>query len=222
MKLNNRLSTIADMVSDRYDHVWDCCCDHGFLGHALLSGLSAKVHFVDVVEPLIDQLQIQLEKQFPRSENWQVHCTDLRKIILPASGPKHLLIIAGVGGDLIIEFVQKILCNNPNANIEFMLCPVRHNFKVRQALIDQGLGLFNEKLVFDKGLFYEVIHVGREAKQSIETMGSLMWDLSQQPHRDYLEQNIAHYQRAVRSKPEEFSKILYAYQKLKSGIVCID
>ncbi|QSA20815.1 SAM-dependent methyltransferase, partial [Vibrio furnissii] len=36
MKLSKRLQTIEKLVTQHYDHIWDCCCDHGFLGMTLL------------------------------------------------------------------------------------------------------------------------------------------------------------------------------------------
>ena len=75
VKLSKRLECIKSMIlganvehhglenqeinSQHYDHIWDCCCDHGLLGRSLLSAyasrpqLSATIHFVDVVRPLI-------------------------------------------------------------------------------------------------------------------------------------------------------------------------
>lgn len=215
LKLKNRLSTLASMVTQQYDHIWDCCCDHGHLGMELLQSDSfATVHFVDVVEPLIDALRDKLQTQFPDTHKWTAHCADLNQLILPETGSKHLLIIAGVGGDLIIQFVRKILSNNPKKEIEFLLCPVRHNFKARQAMKDLGLKLINESLVIDKGLFYEVIHIGPNADAEIEAIGSLMWDLANPDHEKYLEQKINHYQRAARSN-SRFTEVFLAYQALK-------
>ena len=217
MKLNKRLSTLASMVTQQYDHIWDCCCDHGHLGIELLqSGSTATVHFIDVVEPLVEAVRGKLQTQFPDTHKWTAHCADLNQLILPGTQSKHLLIIAGAGGDLIIQFVRNILSNNPNIEIEFLLCPVRHNFKVRKTMKGLGLKLINESLVVDKGLFYEVIHIGRDADAEIEATGSLMWDISDHDHQNYLEQKINHYQRAARSKPDEYEKTLAAYKRLKT------
>ncbi|WP_198595364.1 SAM-dependent methyltransferase, partial [Vibrio lentus] len=50
MKLSNRLQTLHSLVSNDYQHIWDCCCDHGFLGVQLLSDNKAPlIHFVDIV-----------------------------------------------------------------------------------------------------------------------------------------------------------------------------
>ncbi len=217
MKLNKRLSSLASMVTQQYDHIWDCCCDHGHLGIELLQSChTATVHFVDVVEPLIEAVRDKLQTEYPDTHHWTAHCTDLNQLILPETQSKHLLIIAGVGGDLIIQFVRNILFNNPGTEIELLLCPVRHDFKVRQAMKSLGLKLINESLVVDKGLFYEVIHIGPNADAEIEATGSLMWDFADPDHQTYLEQKINHYQRAARSNPK-FTDVLLAYKALKTA-----
>jgi len=50
------------MVTSQYEHIWDCCCDHGLLGYALLSRLNAmnipcNIHFIDIVPPLMAELE---------------------------------------------------------------------------------------------------------------------------------------------------------------------
>lgn len=187
---------------------------------ALLQSESVRtVHFVDVVQPLIETVEQTLTKHYPLSSHWQVHCSDLNTLKLPNDNARHLLIIAGVGGDLTIKLVRNLLENNPYHNIELLLCPVRHNFSVRQAMAELGLGLINESLVCEKGLFYEVIHIASGADQVIETTGSLMWNFSDAEHQRYLKQNIEHYQRAARSNPAKYTDILYAYQTLKRQYV---
>ncbi|MDX2422429.1 MAG: SAM-dependent methyltransferase, partial [Amphritea sp.] len=48
MKLSKRLTQIEQLVAPGYTHIWDCCCDHGLLGAALLARHSdAQIHFVD-------------------------------------------------------------------------------------------------------------------------------------------------------------------------------
>lgn len=182
------------------------------------SGSATTVHFVDVVSPLIDVLTTKLEQQHPGSDCWETHCSDLNLLTLPERCSEHLLIIAGVGGDLTIEFVENIIANNPHHNIEFLLCPVRHNAKVRQALQDLGLKLINESIVFDKGLFYEVIHTSSRAQEDITMTGSLMWDGLNPKHLQYLDKMIEHYERASRSSPEKHADLLSRYRELKTRL----
>jgi len=209
--LSKRLQNIDGMISKEYDHIWDCCCDHGLLGIYLLARNAATIiHFVDVVEPLMDDLvsrllthqadhvrQATLQNKSP--SEWQVHCFGAEKIPIEGNG-SNLVIVAGVGGDLLIEIVEAILLRHPNQDLEFLLCPVHHNYKVRQSLISLGLNLIDEKLVKENKRFYEVIHAARETKQSISPVGSMMWDFSREDDNEYLKQTLAHYQRIQKNK----------------------
>jgi len=223
MKLSKRLRQIDNMITQHYDHIWDCCCDHGQLGKSLLQRQAANtIHFVDIVEPLMTNLKIELEDEFaeqtPNSifqENWQVHCISAADISIKKAidtTARNLLIISGVGGDLLIDLVHAILRMHPNQELEFILCPVYHNYKVRQALTDMGLGLINENLVKEKKHFYEIIHVSTQANTAISKTGSIMWNFSRIEDKEYLKQCIAHYQRTSKNKPS--SNALLDYQKL--------
>ncbi len=91
MKLSNRLQTLHSLVSNDYQHIWDCCCDHGFLGVQLLSDNKApQIHFVDIVPSLMNELEGKLTRYFPQDNNveqhkqsqWTVYCLDVAAISL--------------------------------------------------------------------------------------------------------------------------------------------
>ncbi|OCH15318.1 SAM-dependent methyltransferase [Aliivibrio sp. 1S165] len=196
MKLSSRLDTIKNKVTKHYDHIWDCCCDHGQLGTALLASQPKSViHFVDVVDELMVELESQLQKHASNvSSQWQVHCMDVAQLpIVP--NKKNLIIIAGVGGDLLIELMRSIQSRNSDIELEFILCPVLHNYMVRCELIEMGFGLISETLVKENKRFYEVIHVSNQATISLTNIGSEMWDLLDVNHQEYLQKAISHYQR---------------------------
>ncbi|WOT06069.1 tRNA (adenine(22)-N(1))-methyltransferase [Shewanella youngdeokensis] len=199
MKLSPRLQKINSMVQPHYDHIWDCCCDHGLLGAALLQRLqNGTVHFVDVVPELMQDVTTKLERFFPVIENvkrWQVHCIDVALLPLADKSQSQLVIIAGVGGELLIELVQAIVARFPQHSLEFILCPVHHIFEVRTALSTLKLGLIDEHLVEDNQRFYEVLHVSTGSAQVISPVGSQMWNLSQTSDQRYLQKTLAHYQR---------------------------
>ncbi|TQV88467.1 tRNA (adenine(22)-N(1))-methyltransferase TrmK [Aliikangiella coralliicola] len=228
MKIGYRLQQLDKMIIRQYDHIWDCCCDHGLLGMLLLKRNAAtKVHFVDVVEPLMFELERKLERFFPHdpvNRRWQVHCKDIRQLDLSETAesshnsPSHLVIIAGVGGDKVIEFVDAILSRHPNKNIEFLLCPVHHNYKVREALTLFDMKLNYEKLIRENNRFYELLHVSENGKYPISLVGSLMWDFSRSDDRDYLEKNIHHFAHKAKQGDVNYEKILLAYQQLSKEI----
>ncbi|ABI38951.1 conserved hypothetical protein [Shewanella sp. MR-4] len=202
MKISQRLQQINQMVGPGYDHIWDCCCDHGLLGMLLLQRNAApKVHFVDCVAPLMQQLSLELARFFPplpisnvqnateqttteqtthAQSEWQVHCLDVAALPLAQYGKqaKHLVIIAGVGGELLVKLVRSIVANqqsqsdahsgNDSSNhdlsqgarqLEFILCPVHHHYHVRSALAELGLSLKDEYLLEENQRFYEILHL---------------------------------------------------------------
>lgn len=223
MKLSARLQTLVNLVETSsgpgFDHIWDTCCDHGLLGQALLSdsvlnGVPQNrpvIHFVDVVPELMAQLEARLFKQMKdHKDHWRVHCQDVAQLDLLAfpKEERHLIIIAGVGGDLMIELIQKILSQfetpftDQLSNLTFLLCPVYHHYRVRTFLSEQGFGLEEECLVEYKGRMYEVLKVSFNTTQLVTSTGDQMWDFSEPAHLRYLKQTIKHYRQVVRRSPE--------------------
>jgi tRNA (adenine22-N1)-methyltransferase len=221
LKLGKRLQQIESMVTSQYDHIWDCCCDHGLLGAALLSKkVAPHIHFVDVVPELINQLKNKLTQFFPENSNsqWQVHCIDVTKLPLQKFVGKHLIIIAGVGGDLMSGFIKLICQNNPTADFDFLLCPVHHQFTLRQQLIQLDFCLKTEALIFENERYYEALLVSKTAHHSglkINPVGNLIWQAStpeQLKHaNNYLNKIRAHYQRMKLNCDSEIQYIIDAY-----------
>lgn len=244
------------MISGHYDHIWDCCCDHGLLGMLLLERSAARqVHFVDCVPSLMQALELRLQRFFPAEipcinpnlaphsdpdidpdidlqsnpepnsnlychTQWQVHCLDVAALPLGQARvqDKQLIIIAGVGGELLVDLVRAILVQHPQRHLEFILCPVHHNYYVRQSLTALELGLKSEHLLEENQRFYEVLHVTTIAAPNIlpiSATGSLMWqtlDETSLPRAQrYLSQLIGHYQRMPAHK--QTPAMIDAYQQ---------
>ena len=218
MKISHRLQKIDRFIVNHYQHIWDCCCDHGLLGINLLKRYAAKkIHFVDIVEKLIRDLDKQLKQDFSDNtskDRWKTYCLDAAEIPIQTR-ESNLIIISGVGGDLLIDLVQSIRSAHKNQKLDFLLCPVYHNYKVRQALTKMGFGLINESLVKENKQFYEIIHISTQSKIPISLVGSLMWDFSRLSHKEYLKQTIAHYQRKLKSSTTNANKIVLDYKKLQ-------
>lgn len=223
INLGKRLQQIESMVTEPYDHIWDCCCDHGLLGAALLSRQAAgHIHFVDVVPELMRELENKLQQFCPRipesNSQWQLHCMDVSTLPLSEFGGKHLVIIAGVGGDLMNEFVKAIYQKNPLIDIDFLLCPVQHQFTLRQRLIQLDFSLKTESLMIENKRFYEVLLVStvKNTNAKIYPAGSLIWQ-SNTPEQakiaaGYLEKTLAHYQRMQLNQNKEVKCVIDAYR----------
>jgi tRNA (adenine22-N1)-methyltransferase len=217
-KISSRLQKIDSMINADYQSIWDCCCDHGFLGLTLLKRKAAStIHFVDIVPSLTSHLESLLNQHFSAEDfiqRWQVHCIDVIKIPLTAQD-KQLVIIAGVGGELIVKFIESLInkfremsLTKPTIEVEFILCPVHYNYQVRQALIKNNCLLVNEYIITENKRFYEIIHVKKEFLElantqdsfnEISSTGNTMWDLSLKSHQQYLTETISHYQRMLLS-----------------------
>ena len=101
LKLSNRLQEIEQMVTTQYNHIWDCCCDHGLLGCALLArqaneNILNNIHFVDIVPEIMAQLDNKLHR-FYSNLAWETHCQDVTKLPLAKYDGNQLIIIAGIG-----------------------------------------------------------------------------------------------------------------------------
>lgn len=242
MKLSNRLQQIENMVTSQYQHVWDCCCDHGLLGFALLSGLTnsklhfVDIHFVDIVPKLMTKVEQKLEHFFPNSR-WQTHCLDVAKLPLAQYQGKHLVIIAGVGGDLMMQFIEAIYQQHKNLTLDFLLCPVHHQFSLRQKLIALDFSLKDEVLIEDNQRFYEIMLVSScsDGKSKINPVGDKIWQSTSSEQAEivnkYLQKTLNHYQRILQGSRQNFAEnkannvqnIIDAYSaKLSTAAPCLD
>ena len=216
------------MVTSDYTHIWDCCCDHGLLGSALLSRLAAPhIHFVDIVPEIMDELENKLQRFYPNPPSkWQIHCLDVAALPIEQYEGQNLVIIAGVGGDLITQFVHAIHQSHTATNIDFLLCPVHHQFALRQQLIQLDFSLKNEVLVEENKRFYEVILVSSptnsnntDNKQSkISPVGELIWQANTAEQSkitvDYLNKTLDHFQRKQWAQNADIQHIIDAYRSV--------
>ncbi|PST91264.1 SAM-dependent methyltransferase [Photobacterium jeanii] len=224
LKLSKRLKQIEQLVTSEYKHIWDCCCDHGFLGAALLNRQAADhIHFVDIVPELMSALENKLVRYFPDSKAWHTHCMNVAELPLSqfSKDDKHLIIIAGVGGDLMIEFIDAIEQANPDLDIDFLLCPVHHQYVLRQKLIELNYRLKQEVLVEDNQRFYEIILVSSHSRLSqedtpVSPVGDMIWQATtenqKQVAQQYLTKTLSHYQRIQQGNATDVSHIINAYR----------
>lgn len=245
MALSRRLQQLDNMVSAEYTHIWDCCCDHGLLGFSLLSRNAAStIHFVDIVPELMAELDSKLQRFYPESglnstnvsqlsvtRSWITHCLDVSELPLNKYQGKHLIIIAGVGGDLMIKFIESIHQSYQGLTIDFLLCPVHHQFSLRSKLIDLDFSLQDEVLVEDNKRFYEIILVSssKDKLKKISPVGDKIWQVLPNSKDDkqlsknagkeasiaekYLAKTLEHYQRIQRGNTSnDVQAIIDAYQ----------
>ena len=232
MKLSKRLTQIEALIGHDYTHIWDTCCDHGFLGtHLIAQQRAAHVHLVDIVPELISPLDDKLKALFSNAHNskWQTHCIDVSELPLQHYEGKHLVIIAGIGGDLMIQCLKKLLSNHPTADIDFILCPIRQLYSLRQQLIAFEMRLKQEVLVKENNQYYEILYVSRQktstTKESllsdITPAGREIWQAENEEQtkviEEYREITLQHYKRMLRgANNPALNEIIQAYQATKA------
>jgi tRNA (adenine22-N1)-methyltransferase len=223
MKLSKRLSAINECLTDPYDIIWDCCCDHGYLGISLLQRDAAKqVVFVDIVPKLMDKLSNKLT-ELNKLQNlgnkkacYQVLCQDVGNIELHESA-NQVVIIAGIGGELLLSLLKKIVAGNSRrqlATCRFILCPVHHTYALRVGIKRLGFGLLSEQIIVENKRYYEIINVSFNALKHITGTGSTMWDFTKVEHRQYQQQLLSHYKKGLNKEPCYYQHIIDDYQAL--------
>jgi tRNA (adenine22-N1)-methyltransferase len=223
MKLSQRLGAIDALITEPFDVIWDCCCDHGYLGLALLKRAAAKkIIFIDIIPKIMIDLESRLtdlSAQQAMSKNahcWHVMSGDVGSISLTPFA-KQVVVIAGVGGDLLLKLVQQIIANNSQRdlqNVQFILCPIHHAYKVRVGLNALGLGLLSEQLIAENNHFYEVLHVSFNSDTTVKCAGASMWDFTDPNHGIYRQQLLNHYNRMLNKDREYYQKVITDYQQL--------
>lgn len=150
--LDERLSAIVDLVG-RADTVVDVGCDHGYVANYLVEeNLAQKVYATDISEP-----SLRKNERFAFSRG-----NDQRVISLLGDGlvplrdkDFDLVIIAGMGGDLIIKILQKSFDLVKGKTL--ILQPMTQRDSVRKYLVENGFKIQKEAIVRDKNKFYEIM-----------------------------------------------------------------
>jgi tRNA (adenine22-N1)-methyltransferase len=215
VKLGRRLRQLDTMLEQQYSIIWDCCCDHGLLGMSLLQRKFAeKVVFVDILSPQMALLEQDLQERFSADDfNWQVICQDVKDLDVPEV-ESQLFIIAGVGGNKTIQFIESLCAAMPGLPFDLLLCSVHGNYAVRKALIEHGFGLKQEQIILENNRFYEAIYVSQNSTQPIVATGSSMWDELDSDHQKYWQKTLAHYRKKASADPAKFAVVVEDYEGL--------
>ena len=216
-KLSPRLQAVIGILENyasRYQGVWDCCCDHGYLGRHILSrALCDKVYFVDQLPHITAPLEVALKCS--DDSRYSVITVDAGRLEIPQQG-RQLLLILGVGGRAIVEILQQLRRRNPKQNLDFILCATNCVYDLRMYLRSPGWRLISEQIVTDRGREYELIQVSvsiEHIDNNITATGQ-MWDIDNSQHRRYQKRLLEHYHRQSRSDDgQRLQSIIKAYQR---------
>lgn len=183
------------------------------------------IHFVDTEAHLISSLNETLdEPEFSPAGGgvsaWRSHCLDAAKLPIKDFPGSHLIIISGVGGDLVAHIVTQLYEQYPNAGLNFLLCPIRQNYKLRAVLRPRCFKVIDEQLIEENSLFYEAILTTAapdSAYPLIDPTGINIWQHSTQKQKEsvarYLKLLISHYSNAAKSGDRRKLEPLKLYQQ---------
>lgn len=230
--LGKRLACIATQISKAhkskpFDQIWDCCCDHGYLGIALMHHFSKQaeqppqINFIDQVEHITQQLRTTLNapeyKNF--QQRFQVITKDSGQLIFPPT-QNHCIIIAGVTTNGMLKQIKQILSNHPLQELDFILCPTRGIYDLRHFLISEEMSLINEFYIKENDRHYEVLHVTSQSKKTnsfkeLSPIGDF-WHCENTEHLEYLESRIQyHEQEAQHTNRADTQKAWQLYSEMK-------
>ncbi len=215
-KLTKRLTRLLDMIKpNAYQVIWDGCCDHGYLGEALLSSnYTEQVIFVDIVPEITRNLSIRLAKY--SSDSFQVLTKSMTEIE-PEQQLRHLIVLAGIGGDLSIEILKE-LSQKYGGYCDFLLCSVNRNFQLRRFLSSNGLLITEESFITENGRYYELMMTTQLIEPEIKAspVGNF-WDGKNSHHANYLKKLLNHYSHYKNQDTLE-SEAFFEYKKLESEV----
>ena len=159
--LSYRLNEIVKLCG-RAKRIADVGCDHGKVLAELANKKSTQFLIAsDISAPSVDKAKILLEsmnyKNFSiRVGNGFSTLTDVDNL--------DMIVVAGMGGFEIIEILKdsKIKLTN------LVLQPQNNVIKLRQYLLDNNFYIVTDKVVNDKGKFYNILKVKKsESKQHL-------------------------------------------------------
>lgn len=178
-----------------------------------------KLVFVDVLANQMRKLESSLREDFPLAKyNWHVRCGDVRNIVVPKINSQ-LFIIAGVGGDQTVDFINSLSISAADTMFDILICSVHGSYFVRESLIDNGFSLIDEKIILDKNKIYEGIYASRNSGKTIANTGYSMWNWKDQDHQRYWSRLVGHYAQRARNEPEKFRAIVEKYEALKCELL---
>lgn len=226
IQLGKRLSEIAKLITNQhpvhtYDQIWDCCCDHGYLGIHLLKYFSEQSHkqpqinFIDQVPHITEKLRHKLEQS--SFSHYQVLTHDVAELEFDEH-QGHCIIIAGVTANGLIGLLDKLLAINSRKSIDLVLCPARGIYDLRQFLIKKNMQLIDEAYVLENNRHYEIVHVRFQTTsieipcKQISSIGEF-WQKGNNEHITYLKTRIDHFRKETNDDARASAKhalVLYS------------
>ena len=229
IQLGKRLGEIAKLCTQQqqYDHIWDCCCDHGYLGLFLLNYFSkqakhkVQINFVDQVAHITEQLRNRLNQS--SFSHYQVHTLNAEHLKF-SKNKRHCVIIAGVTTTGTLKILETLLSNHPNQTIDFILCPTRGQYELRKFLIKRKAHLIEENHIIENNRHYELLYIRVNKNQQqisykpVCNIGKF-WQKDNEDHLSYLKNKLSHYhQETLGAKKLDAIEAVQLYSEMQQII----
>lgn len=170
MKLSKRLQTIADFVK-KGAVVADIGTDHAHIPIYLIkNNIISKAYACDINKGPLEKAKENIN--YYGVKNIELRLSNgLEKL---KTDEADTFIIAGMGGELIIDILDRGQCFFDKKNT-FILSPHTKIEEVRNYLLRKGLKILKEDMCIDEGKFYTVMEAVYMGKTFSYTKGELLF-----------------------------------------------
>lgn len=155
MELSKRLGIIASFIEDG-DSIVDIGTDHGYIPIYLVKkGICNKAIAGDINKGPIERAEKNILKE---RLNDKIICRLGGGFSVVSEGEVDACVIAGMGGDLIIEIIENDIDKFKKLKYA-VIQPVQNVDVFRKNLYNKGFKILNEKMCIDDGKFYEIFKI---------------------------------------------------------------
>lgn len=168
MKVSKRINALVNLIkTESYERILDTCCDHGLIGLAMLQEQSISLNemtFIDIVKPIIDKLKID-STYIPKNSKTKI-TTEVQCVKKIQFSNEDLVIMAGVGADLIIDAITEHKKNSLSPKHYLISAHTKHTW-LREELKTHGLFVLKEHLIKEDHIYYDHMLVSYERGEEI-------------------------------------------------------
>ena len=155
MNLSLRMETVVSLVSPQSFAVADVGCDHAYVSIALIErGLASKVIAMDVRKGPLEIAEANITNSGLHNVI-SLRLSDGLEKLKP--GEADTIILAGMGGLLITEILERGQHIIKDSKPSLILQPQSELSHVRQYILQQGYIIEEEKMLVEEGKYYTVI-----------------------------------------------------------------
>ena len=140
-------------IAKKCDTAADIGCDHGYISREMLKNSKAQ----SMIAADISEKSLEKAKKLAAQRSG-IHTRVGDGLSCIETGEAQVIIIAGMGGILIKNIIEKSLAKAKSA-CQLVLCPHSHNRELREYLFENDFYIEKEKTVCEEGKFYQIMSV---------------------------------------------------------------